>query len=341
MKDIVSREFHLKSRPVGLPTPDNFELVNVPVPQPGDGEFLVRNIFMSVDPYMRGRMYDRKSYVPPFQLGEVMSGGSVGQVIASNHEGFKVGQYVLSQLGWREYFISKGRGLNIIDPAIAPIQSYLGTFGMPGRTAYFGLLEIGQLKEGETVFVSTAAGAVGSVVCQIAKIKGCRVIGSAGSEEKVNWLKNEIGIDAAFNYKEVKRLTAELKNHAPDGIDVYFENVGGDHLEAALACMNNFGRVVCCGMISLYNATEPVPAPRNLSLIIGRRLTLKGFIVSDFLDQLGRFYEDMGRWHAAGKLKWEETIVEGLENAPDAFIGLFKGQNMGKMVVKIAPDPAV
>jgi NADPH-dependent curcumin reductase CurA len=212
--------------------------------------------------------------------------------------------------------------------------------GMPGITAYVGLLDIGQLQEGETVFVSAASGAVGSVVCQIAKIKGCYVVGSAGSEQKVNWLLSDAGIDAAFNYKESGDLAAELARACPNGIDVCFENVGGDHLEAAIQHMNNLGRIVVCGMISQYNATEPVPGPGNLSYVIGRRLTLRGFIVSDHYDRLPQFYADMGKWIDQGKIKWRETIIEGIENAPRAFIGLFKGDNLGKMLVKVGPDPA-
>jgi NADPH-dependent curcumin reductase CurA len=335
MSEMVNREIHLKSRPVGMPTADNFELVTVPISEPGDGELLVKNIFMSVDPYMRGRMIDRKSYARPFQTGEAMTGGCVGQVIVSRNESFAVGDYVSSMLGWREYFLSNGRGLRKIDPTIAPIQTYLGTLGMTGMTAYIGLLDIGGLQENETVFVSAASGAVGAVACQIAKIKGCRVIGSAGSETKVKWLQESLGIDAAFNYKQVKSIGAAVRKHAPEGIDVYFENVGGDHLEAALAQMNDFGRIVCCGMISQYNATTPSPAPRNLTLVVMRRLTMKGYIVSDHMDRAPAFYADMGKWIATGQVKWEETIVDGLENAPEAFIGLFKGENFGKMLVRL------
>lgn len=341
MTETISREIHLKSRPTGLPGEDNFELVSVFLPEPDAGEVLVRNIYMSVDPYMRGRMRDRKSYAPSFQIGEPLTGGCVGQVIQSQEGKFQVGDYVSSMLGWREYYVSDGQGLTKIDPGIAPIQAYLGAVGMPGRTAYVGLLDIGQPKEGETVFVSAAAGAVGSVVCQIAKLKGCRVVGSAGSPEKVAWLMDEARIDAAFNYKEVDDLTAEVGKHCPKGIDIYFENVGGEHLEVALTHMNTFGRIVLCGMISRYNDTEPVPGPHNLSLAVGKRLLLKGFIVSDHFDRFPQFYADMRSWIAQGKIKSRETIVEGIENAPRAFIDLFKGQNIGKMLVKIGPDPAV
>jgi NADPH-dependent curcumin reductase CurA len=321
-----------------MPTPDDFEFVTVTIPEPSPGEIQVRNIYMSVDPYMRGRMFDRKSYAPSFQVGEVMAGRSVGQVLASKNERFSVGDYVTSMLGWREYYVSDGKGIRKVDADLVPIQAYLGTFGMPGMTAYVGLMDIGQIKEGDVVFVSAAAGAVGAVACQIAKLKGCRVIGSAGSDAKISWLMDTLGIDAAFNYKQVTNLTAELGRHAPQGVDVYFENVGGRHLQAALAQMNDFGRVVCCGMISGYNATEPSPAPGNLFLIVSKRLTLKGFIITDHLNQASRFYAEMRKWYTAGQIKWEETIIEGIENAPEAFLGLFKGENLGKMLVKLAPE---
>jgi NADPH-dependent curcumin reductase CurA len=241
---------------------------------------------MSVDPYMRGRMNDRKSYVPPFQLGEPLDGGCVGRVVGSKKGSFQVGDYVSGMLGWREYFVSDGQGLVKVDPGVAPIQSYLGTLGMPGLTAWAGLLHIGKPKEGETVFVSGAAGAVGSVVCQIAKLKGCRVVGSAGSVEKVSWLLNEAGLDAAFNYKKADDIIAEVGKHCPKGIDIYFENVGGVHLEAALGHMNPHGRIVMCGMISMYNATQSVPGPNNLAYIIIKQLIMQGFIVLDHYDKI-------------------------------------------------------
>ena len=340
MVEILSREIRLKRRPTGLPDEDNFALVAVPIPELRPGEVLVRNIYMSVDPYMRGRMNAGKSYTPPFQIDEPLTGGAVGQVVAGLNGRFQAGDYVTSMLGWREYFVSDGRGLTQIDPRVAPIQAYLGVLGMPGLTAYVGLLDIGRLQAGETVFVLAAAGAVGAVACQIAKLKGCRVIGSAGSPAKVAWLLDEAGVDAAFNYREVTDLAAELGRHCPQGIDVYFENVGGAHLEAALQHMNAFGRVAVCGMISQYNATAPAPGPRNLSLVIGKRLTLQGFIVSDHAGRQPQFSADMGQWLAAGRIKWQETVVEGLERAPQALIGLFKGENVGKMLVKIGPSPA-
>jgi NADPH-dependent curcumin reductase CurA len=337
----VSREIRLAHRPVGLPRESDFELTEVPAPEPGPGKVLVRNIYMSVDPYMRGRMVDRPSYVPPFQLGEPLSGGCVGQVVTSKSSVFQVGEYVSGAQGWREYYISDGTDLTKIDPGIAPIQTYLGTLGMPGMTAYIGLLHIGQPKEGETVFVSAASGAVGAVVSQIAKIKGCRVIGSAGSREKVEWLIKEAGIDVAFNYKETGDLVAEVGRHCPQEIDVYYENVGGKHLEAALEHMNLCGRLVLCGMISQYNAAQPEPGPRNLFYVTTKRLRMQGFIVSDHLDRRGQFLADMAQWIREGRIRWKETLAEGIENAPRAFIGLFRGENFGKMLVKIGPDPAV
>ena len=249
MSEAVSREIRLKNRPVGLPRESDFELATVPTPTPGAGEVLVRNLYMSVDPYMRGRMLDQPSYVQPFQVGQPLDGGCVGQVVQSQGGKLQVGDYVLGRKGWREYYVSDGAELTKIDPNLAPVQTYLGTLGMPGLTAYVGLLDIGRPKAGETVFVSAAAGAVGTVVCQIAKLQGCRVVGSAGAPDKVAWLREVAGVDAAFNYKDVGSLTAELGKHCPNGIDVYFENVGGAHLEAALDHMNSFGRIALCGMI--------------------------------------------------------------------------------------------
>ena len=257
--EILSREIRLARRPVGLPRESDFELAEMRIPELGEKEVLVRNIYMSVDPYMRGRMNDRPSYVPPFQLGEPLGGACVGQVVVSRNPMFKDGDCVSSSRGWREYLVSDGTDLVKIDPRLAPIQAYLGPLGMPGMTAYIGLLHVGQPKVGETVLVSAASGAVGSIACQIAKIKGCRVIGSAGSKEKVEWLLNDAGIDEAFNYKEAGDLVAEVGKYCAKGVDVCFENVGGRHLEAALEHMNLSGRVVLCGMISLYNATEPEP----------------------------------------------------------------------------------
>jgi NADPH-dependent curcumin reductase CurA len=330
----LNREIRLKQRPVSLPSEHDFELVEVPLPALQDGHVLVRNHYMSVDPYMRGRMYDRPSYVPPFQLGQPLEGGCVGQVVQTRgHTTWQEGDYVLGRLGWREYGVSDGSHLTKVDPHVAPLPAYLGVLGMPGLTAYVGLLDIGKPQAGHTVFVSAAAGAVGMVVCQLAKLKGCRVIGSAGSAAKVQWLREVAGIDAAFNYKEVTSLPAALGRHCPNGLDIYFENVGGAHLEAALEHMNPFGRLVLCGMISQYNTASP--GPSNLAYAVRKRLTLQGFIVSDHTDRQPQFQADMAAWMQAGKIKWEETLIDGLENAPKAFIGLFTGDNIGKMLVKL------
>lgn len=341
MQNQKSREIRLKSRPVGMPTLANFELVETDVPAPGPGQVLVRNSYMTVDPYMRGRMMDRKSYVPPFQIGKPLEGGAVGQVVASNSPKLKVGDYVQSMLGWREWFVADGASLMKLDPTIGPIQSYLGALGMPGLTAYVGLLKIGELKDGERVFVSAASGAVGQIVCQIAKAKGCYVVGSVGSDAKAGFIVNELGVDKAINYKTAGDLTAALAKAFPEGIDVYFDNVGGSHLQAALANMRNFGRIAACGAIEQYNVTDPPPGPNNLVLVVGLSLTIRGFIVSNYFDMLPQFLADMAAWKKAGKMKWKETIVEGIEKAPEAFIGLFKGENFGKMLVKIGPENAV
>jgi len=339
----VSKEISLTEYPYGMPTENNFRLVQVHIPEPTkEGEFLVRNIWMSVDPYMRGRMREgSNSYIPPFKLGQPLEGACVGQIITSNNNQFTVGEYVLGMLGWREYWLSNGSDVIKVNPKIAPIQSFLGTFGMTGLTAYVGLLKIGELKEGYTVFVSAASGAVGSVACQIAKTKGCHVIGSAGSEEKVKWLVDQAGIDNAFNYKEVNDISEHLRKICPDKIDIYFDNVGGKHLEAALDNMKTFGRIVLCGMISQYNSRSPLPGPSNLMLAITNRLKLQGFIVRDHYNMLNEFHAAMAKWIGQGNIKWKETVSEGIENAPKAFLGLFKGENFGKMLVKIGPDPAL
>jgi len=339
----VSKEISLTEYPYGMPTENNFKLVQVHIPEPTkEGEFLVRNIWMSVDPYMRGRMREgSNSYIPPFKLGQPLEGACVGQIITSNNNQFTVGEYVLGMLGWREYWLSNGSDVIKVNPNIAPIQSFLGTFGMTGLTAYVGLLKIGELKEGDTVFVSAASGAVGSVACQIAKTKGCHVIGSAGSEEKVKWLVDQAGIDNAFNYKEVNDISEHLRKVCPDKIDIYFDNVGGKHLEAALDNMKTFGRIVLCGMISQYNSRSPLPGPSNLMLAITNRLKLQGFIVRDHYNMLNEFHAAMAKWIGQGNIKWKETVSEGIENAPKAFLGLFKGENFGKMLVKIGPDPAL
>ncbi len=334
MAETLSREIRLKNRPMGTPSENDFELTEVLIPEISEGQILVRNVYMSVDPYMRGRMGERESYIAPFELGKPLEGGAVGQVIESRSGQFRMGDYVLSNMGWREFFVTDGSDLVRIDPVVAPVQNYLGILGMPGLTAYVGLLDIGKPAKGETIFVSTAAGAVGSVACQIAKIKGCRVVGSTGSEEKSDWLTDEAGIDGAFNYKKSENLIEDLRRFCPEGIDVYFDNVGGTHLEAAIELMNNHGRIVLCGMISIYNATRPPRAPRNLISAITKRLTLKGYIVNDHNDRLPEFLEDMSRWIKEGRIKWKETVVLGIEHAPEAFLGLFSGESFGKMLVR-------
>lgn len=331
----MPREIRLAARPVGLPKLSDFELVETPPREPGEGELLVSNLFMSVDPYMRGRMNDVKSYTPPFALGKALEGAAVGRVERSRHPGFAPGDYVSSGLGWRDEFVSDGSGLGKIDTATAPPTAYLGVLGGTGFTAYVGLLDIGRPKPGETVFVSAAAGAVGSVVGQIARLKGCRVVGSAGSPAKVAYLRDELGFNAAIDY-HAESLEPALARACPDGIDIYFDNVGGDHLQAALALMNPFGRIPACGMISQYNNATPVPGPNNLTAIVRSRLTMQGFIVSDHLDRRPAFLAEMTGWLREGSVKTRETIVEGLENAPRALIGLLQGENIGKMLVKLA-----
>jgi hypothetical protein len=329
-----SREVRLKSRPQGLPTRDNFEIATVQLPDPGPGEVQVKNLWMTVDPYMRGRMNDVQSYSPPFQLGEAMQGGAIGEVIASNDDKLKPGDLVSTFFGWREAFNAPGGAVQKLDTHGLPPQTFLGAAGMPGLTAYVGLLKIAALKDGDVVFVSAAAGAVGQMVCQIAKLKGHTVIGSAGGTEKIAYLK-EIGVDHAIDYKAEKDLTAALLRAAPGGIDVYFENVGGEHLEAALVAAKPFGRFALCGMISQYNATDMGAGVRGLIVAVGKQLRLEGFIVSSHNDMMPAFVKDLAGWVAEGKIKWRETVEEGIERAPDAFLKLFKGENLGKMLVKL------
>ncbi|MER6143203.1 NADP-dependent oxidoreductase [Streptomyces sparsogenes] len=331
----TGREWHLVARPEGWPKPEDFALREVPVGEPGPGQVLVRNLYMSVDPYMRGRMNDVKSYLPPFKLDHPMNGGAVGQVVASNAEGVAVGDHVLHFAGWREYATMGAEHAVKVDPAAAPLSAYLGVLGMTGLTAYAGLLEVASFKEGDVVFVSGAAGAVGSEVGQIAKLKGAsRVIGSAGSDEKVRLLTQEYGFDAAFNYKKGP-VAEQLKEAAPDGIDVYFDNVGGEHLEAAIGRLNVHGRITICGMIAQYNATEPPAAPRNLALVIGKRLRIQGMLVQDHQHLQQRFVEEVGGWLREGKLHYRETVVKGIDSAVDAFLGMLRGENIGKMIVAL------
>ncbi|AXI77457.1 NADP-dependent oxidoreductase [Peterkaempfera bronchialis] len=333
----TGRAWHLVARPRGWPTPEDFALRETPVPQPGPGQILVRNEYLSVDPYMRGRMNDVPSYVPPFRLGEPMDGGAVGRVVASEAAGFMTGDTVLHGLGWREYAVVDADHAVTVDPEAAPLSAFLGVLGMPGLTAYAGLLEVGSFKEGEAVFVSGAAGAVGSLVGQIARLRGAsRVVGSAGSPEKVARLVDEYGFDAAFNYKDGP-VAEQLAKAAPEGIDVYFDNVGGEHLEAAIGALRVHGRVTLCGAIAQYNDTEAPAGPRNLALAIGRRLRLQGMLVRDHAALQPQFTAEVGGWLREGRIRYDETVVDGIENAVDAFLGMLRGANTGKMVVRLTP----
>ncbi|HKT55051.1 MAG TPA: NADP-dependent oxidoreductase [Caulobacteraceae bacterium] len=332
---ITSREVRLKSRPIGTPSRDNFEFATVEAPHPGPGEVQVKNLWMSVDPYMRGRMNDAESYAPPFEVGETMPGRAIGEVIASGDPALMPGDLVSSFYGWREAFTAPVGTLQKLETHGLPPQAFLGAAGMPGLTAYVGLLTVAALKQGDVVFVSAAAGAVGQIVCQIAKLKGHKVIGSAGGARKTAYLK-EIGVDHAIDYKATVDLTAALREAAPEGIDVYFDNVGGAHLEAALAAAKLRARFTLCGMISQYNAADAGAGIHGLMLAVGKQIRLEGFIVTSYLDQTPAFTRDIAAWAAAGKVKWRETIEVGIDRAPDAFLKLFSGDNLGKMLVKLA-----
>lgn len=332
---VISHQFHLIDRPEGLPRTDSFRLVERRIGLAGKGQLLVRNQWLSVDPYMRGRMVDRKSYIPPFELNQPLEGAAIGVVIESSDEAFSPGDTVSHFAGWRDHARIDAASANKIEVA-APLQAYLGPLGFPGLAAYAGLLRIGDPKQGETVFVSAAAGAVGSLVVQIAKIKGCRVIASAGSNEKLSWLSEQAGADATINYKTTPDLLSSLRDAAPDGIDIYFDNVGGTHLEAALAAANNFARFPLCGMIEQYNASPT--GPRNIFAVIEKSIRLEGFISNNHLDLWHDFQRDVARWMSEGKINWRETTLVGLETMPDAFLGLFEGKNTGKMLVQISDD---
>ncbi len=330
----VSREILLAARPEAEPGPEHFELVEVPIPHPEAGELLVRNLWMSVDPYMRGRMWDRPSYVPPFQVGAPLEGGAVGEVLSRGEGGGPApGTLVLHNYGWREYALVPAGQAMVLDGEAVPPQAYLGVLGMTGLTAYAGLLDVAELREGDVVFVSAAAGAVGGVVGQIAKARGHRVIGSAGSAEKVAYVRDELGFDAAFSYRDGP-VAASLAAAAPDGIDLYFDNVGGEHLEAAIDALRLHGRVALCGAISVYNSGAP-SGPGNLVLAVGKRLTLRGFIVTDHFGRREAFLAEVGGLLRAGKIRYRETVFEGIERAPEAFIELLRGSNLGKMLVRL------
>ena len=334
MTNITSREIRLASRPEGVPTASNFTLAETTLAPLQDQQVLVRNLFMSVDPYMRGRMNERQSYVPPFEIGKVLEGGAVGEVIESRSGEFTVGDIVTSKYGWREAFIAAPKELHAVNKDVRPRSVHLGTLGMTGMTAWAGLTMV-EVKAGDVIYISGAAGAVGNMAGQLAKLRGCRVIGSSGSEEKVKRLLEECGFDAAFNYKTGPVLD-QLKLAAPDGIDVYFDNVGGESLEAALSALREHGRIIACGGISGYNEEKPKPGPSNLFNMTTKRLTMKGLIVGDWINRQSEFEKEVGARFQAGTLKSLETVVDGLDQAVAAFIGLFDGQNVGKMVVKLA-----
>ena len=331
------RQILLRRRPAGRPSPDDFELVETPNPDVADGEVLRRTIYLSLDPYMRGRMSDAPSYATSIAIGQPIVGHTVSQVVASNNPAFQVGDIVAGYDGWRDHAVSNGTELRTLNPVAPPISTAVGVLGMPGMTAYVGLLDIGQPRAGETVVVSAAAGAVGSIVGQIAKIKGCRAVGVAGSAEKCAYVVDELGFDSCVNYKAAD-FPAQLTAACPRGIDIYFENVGGAVFLAVLKLLNQNARIPLCGLISDYNATEPARGP-NLRPLLVKRAMIKGFIVWDHRDRTADFLRDCTTWLFEGRLKYREDIVDGLENAPTAFLKLFDGTNFGKLIVRVSPDP--
>jgi NADPH-dependent curcumin reductase len=339
MPNRTNRKIVLASRPEGAPQPSNFRLEQSPAPEPRDGQVLLRTLWLSLDPYMRGRMSAARSYAKPVEVGEPMVGGTVNEVVASKHADFKPGDVVLGYAGWQDYAVSDGTGLRKLDARRAPVSTALGVLGMPGMTAYTGLLTIGQPKGGETVAVAAATGPVGSLVGQIAKIKGCRAIGVAGGQEKCRYLVDELGFDAAVDHRS-KNFPDELRQACPKGIDVYFENVGGAVWDAVSALLNDFARIPVCGLIAQYNMTELPGGPDRTSQlfrqVLTKRLTIRGFIVSDFASQAEAFGRDVSTWLQQGKIKYKEDVVEGLENAPQAFLGLLQGKNFGKLLVRVS-----
>ncbi|MGE0659396.1 MAG: NADP-dependent oxidoreductase [Reyranellaceae bacterium] len=329
----------LASRPQGDVRPENFRREDGPAAKPGDGQVLARIIYLSLDPYMRPRMTEMNSYTPPFELDKPLLGGAVAEIVESNSDRFRPGDIAMGMFGWQRYSVADARLLRKLDPAAAPLVAHLGVLGMPGYTAYHGMLRIGQPKEGETVFVSAATGAVGAMAGQLARLKGARVVGCASSDEKCDYAVKELGYDACFNHSKERDYDAVLKQLCPKGIDVDFENVGGPIFHAVFRAMNDFGRIAMCGAISEYNDTKPQPGPEKMFTIIQRRLEIKGFIISDHLQGMGEFVRDVGGWIKEGRIRYRETVVPGLERAPEAFMGLLKGSNFGKLVVKVGDEP--
>ncbi len=326
----------LARRPTGMPAADDFELVEQELATLREGEVLLKTLYISVDPYMRGRMSSAKSYIAPYEVGQPIAGGVVAEVVESANKTYKAGEVVLGNLPWQTYTVSTGKGLQKIDSTIAPLSYYLGILGMPGLTAYTGLLLIGEPKAGETVVISGAAGAVGTVVGQIAKLKGCHVVGIAGSDEKVNYLKNELGFDKGINYKTTPDMAAAIAEACPDGVDVYFDNVGGDITDGVYANINQFARIVICGQIASYNATTKPVGPRVEGMLIKKSALMKGFIVSDYAAHFAEATRNLAQWIQQGDLTYSENIMEGFEQVPQAFIGLFTGENTGKQLVRVA-----
>ncbi len=337
---MLNRSIVLASRPAGTPTEENFHLMESEVPKAGPGQFVVKVHYLSVDPYMRGRMSEAKSYAAPVQLGEVMTGGAVGRVIESQHDKYATGDIVQGMFGWQEYALSNGSGCRKVDPAIAPISTSLGVLGMPGLTAYFGLLDVCDPKPGETVVVSGAAGAVGSYVGQIAKLKGCYTVGIAGSDGKIQHLIHDLGYDSAYNYKTVENHYQKLQELCPKGIDVYFDNVGGAITDAVLRSLNMHARVSICGQISQYNNARPEMGPRLLGMLIVARAKVQGFLVSDYGPRFGSALQELAQWLREGKLQYREQFEDGIANAPKAFLGMLQGQNTGKQLVRISEPEA-